>query len=62
MLHRLRGVYQADRPAIYVYVFRFFVSASLTMLLSFLAYIVVAFVYKVECHWGMFWPYQVCFC
>ena len=40
---------------IYVYVFRFFVSASLTMLLSFLAYIVVAFVYKVECHWGMFW-------
>jgi lipopolysaccharide transport system permease protein len=40
---------------IYVYVFRFFVSPSLTMLLSFLAYLVVAFVYKVEYHWGTFW-------
>jgi ABC-type polysaccharide/polyol phosphate export permease len=40
---------------VYVYVFRFFVSASLTMLLSSFAYIVVAVVYGVEFHWGTFW-------
>lgn len=40
---------------LYVYVFRFFVSISLTLLISLLAYVVVALVYAVEFHWGMLW-------
>ncbi|MBI3798050.1 MAG: ABC transporter permease [Deltaproteobacteria bacterium] len=39
----------------YVYVFRFFVSTSLTMLISFLAYPVVALIYGVGFYWGTLW-------
>jgi ABC-type polysaccharide/polyol phosphate export permease len=40
---------------IYVYIFRSFVSISLTMLISLLAYFVVAVVYRVEFGRGMLW-------
>lgn len=40
---------------IYIYIFRSFVSVSLTMLISLLAYFVVALVYRVEFGGGMLW-------
>jgi ABC-type polysaccharide/polyol phosphate export permease len=39
----------------YVYVFRFFVSISITMLISLPAYLVVALVYSVPFRWGVLW-------
>jgi ABC-type polysaccharide/polyol phosphate export permease len=40
---------------LYVYVFRFFVNVSFSLLLSLLAYVVVALMYEIPFHWGMFW-------
>ena len=40
---------------IYVYVFRFFVSITTTMLISLPAYLIVALVYSVHFQWGVLW-------
>jgi ABC-type polysaccharide/polyol phosphate export permease len=40
---------------IYIYVFRFFVSITITMLISLPAYLVVAFIYSVRFKWGALW-------
>ncbi len=40
---------------IYIYIFRLFVSASLTMLISFLAYVVVGLAYEIHFSWGVLW-------
>lgn len=40
---------------IYIYVFRFFVSITITMLISLPAYLVVAFIYSVKFRWGALW-------
>ncbi len=40
---------------IYVYILRFFVSISLTSLISLAAYLVVALIYRVQIDWGILW-------
>ncbi len=40
---------------IFIYVFRFFLSITTTMLISLPAYLVVAIFYAVPFHWGAFW-------
>jgi lipopolysaccharide transport system permease protein len=40
---------------LYVYVFRFFVSITVTMLVSLPAYFFVAFIYSVQFQWGALW-------
>jgi len=40
---------------IYIYVFRFFVSITATMLISLPAYLLVAFIYSVRFKWGVLW-------
>lgn len=40
---------------IYIYIFRFFVSITVTMLISLPAYVIVAFVYSLQFRWGSLW-------
>jgi ABC-type polysaccharide/polyol phosphate export permease len=40
---------------IYIYVFRFFVSITITMLISLPAYLVVVFIYSMRFKWGVLW-------
>lgn len=40
---------------IYVYVFRFFVSITATLLISIPAYLIIAFIYSVKFGWGVLW-------
>ncbi len=40
---------------IYIYVFRFFVSITITMLISLPAYLVVVLIYSVRFKWGVLW-------
>jgi len=40
---------------IYVYIFRFFVSITITMLVSLPAFLVIALVYSVPFRWGVMW-------
>lgn len=40
---------------IYIYVFRFFVGITVTMLISLPAFLVVAFIYSVQFRWGAVW-------
>lgn len=40
---------------IYIYVFRFFISITITMLISLPAYLVVALIYAVRFRWGVLW-------
>jgi ABC-type polysaccharide/polyol phosphate export permease len=40
---------------LFVYVFRFFVSITMTMLISIPAFVVIAFLYSLAFHWGVLW-------
>jgi ABC-type polysaccharide/polyol phosphate export permease len=43
---------------LFVYVFRFFVSITATMIISLPAYFVVAFIYSVKFRWGILWVFM----
>lgn len=42
---------------IYIYVFRFFVSTTMTMLISFPAYFIIAFIYSIQFQWEALWAF-----
>ncbi len=42
---------------LYIYVFRFFVGTTATMLISLPAYFVVAIIFAVPFHWGILWGF-----
>ena len=42
---------------VYVYVFRFFVTTTMTMLISFPVFFVIALVYSIQFHWEALWAF-----
>jgi len=40
---------------LYIYIFRFFVSITVNMLISLPAYFIIAFIYSVQIRWGALW-------